>query len=73
MLALHIQLADRHYNGKLEGLLGEMQFAFIAFVFGQSLQGYAQWKALVLLVLGCESAALHTAQSFFVEASHCWH
>lgn len=61
------QAATEHYGGQLEGLLGELQFAFIAFVFGQSLDGYAQWKALLLLFLGCERAALHTAQPLFVQ------
>lgn len=63
----HPQVAAKHYGGALEGLLGELQMAFIAFVFGQSLDGYAQWKALLLLFLGCEEGPLHTAQPFFVQ------
>jgi len=61
-------VASKHYNGCPEGLLGELQFAFVAFVFGQSLDAYAQWKALLLLFLGCEDAALRTAQPLFVQA-----
>ena len=39
-------------------LLGELQVAFAAFVLGQSLEGFLQWKALVALFLGCEAAPL---------------
>ena len=35
---------QQRYGGQHEGLLGEMQLAFVAFVFGQSLDGFAQWK-----------------------------
>lgn len=38
--------------------LGEVQFAFIAFVFGQSLDGFMHWRALVTNLLSCEEAAL---------------
>lgn len=63
----HTQVAAQHY-ADLGGLLGELQFAFIAFVFGQSLEGYAQWKALLLLFLGCEAAALQAStQPLFAE------
>ncbi len=31
--------AAAHWGGDVRGLVGELQFAFIAFVFGQSLQG----------------------------------
>uniref|UniRef100_A0A383WLT7 AAR2 splicing factor homolog n=1 Tax=Tetradesmus obliquus TaxID=3088 RepID=A0A383WLT7_TETOB len=39
-------------------VLGELQFAFIAFVFGQSLEGFMQWKQLLVLLLGCTSGPL---------------
>jgi A1 cistron-splicing factor AAR2 len=38
--------------------LGETQFAFIAFLFGQSLDGFTQWRALVTNLLSCEDIAL---------------
>ena len=36
--AVLVKLGQR-YGGRLEGLLGELQFAFVAFVYGQSLDG----------------------------------
>ncbi|KAF8071287.1 CHX17 [Scenedesmus sp. PABB004] len=49
-------------------VVGELQFAFIAFVFGQSLEGFMQWKQLLVLLLGCSSGPLHTHSALFVEA-----
>ena len=37
-----LQAVQERYGGDLEALLGEMQYAFVAFVFGQSLDGFAQ-------------------------------
>ena len=95
-------------NAGLDAIIGELQFAFIAFVYGQSLDGFSQasilsfvtvlvtllsvshlnfmtccssgldltlafllpllqWKALLMLMLGCENAALHSHQAAFVE------
>ncbi len=36
--------------------LGELQFAFLAFLLGHSLEGFLQWKKLVALLLGCDEA-----------------
>eukprot|EP00878_Enallax_costatus_P017015 GHUV01017863.1.p1 GENE.GHUV01017863.1~~GHUV01017863.1.p1 ORF type:complete len:319 (+),score=153.78 GHUV01017863.1:49-1005(+) len=47
-------------------LVGELQFAFIAFVFGQSLEGYMQWKQLLVLFLGCISGPLQKHTQLFV-------
>lgn len=62
-----MQVLASRYGGRLEGLLGELQFAFIAFVYGQSLDSYAQWKALLVLLLNCEDAALRKHQAEFVK------
>ncbi|GIL90158.1 hypothetical protein Vretimale_16402 [Volvox reticuliferus] len=51
-------LAAARWGGDMVAVVGEMQFAFIAFIFGQSLQGFNQWRALVTLLLNCEQAAL---------------
>lgn len=48
------------------GLLGELQFSYAAFLFGQSLEGFLQWKALLGLMLSCEQGALHTQTRLFV-------
>ena len=42
-----------------------LQFAFIAFLMGQSLEAFIQWKAILQLALGCISA-IETHAEFFV-------
>eukprot|EP00798_Chlamydomonas_sp_ICE-L_P014528 gene14528-20559_t len=54
------QIIRRKYDGNMEGILAELQFSFIAFVFGQSLDGFSQWKSLISLLMGCEEAAIRT-------------
>jgi hypothetical protein len=66
-LVTPLQVLQEHYEGQLEPLLGELQFSFLAFVYVQSLDGYVQWKQLLLLLLGCEDAALHSHQDGFVK------
>lgn len=63
------QVVRDQYGGDYGSLLGELQYAFIAFVYGQSLEGLQQWKALVGLWLSCESAAVGSAsmQGHFAE------
>ncbi|MEW5306662.1 MAG: hypothetical protein WDW36_009113 [Sanguina aurantia] len=43
-------------------LLGELQFAFVAFLYGQSLQGFMQWKSISSLLLGCAAALTSDGQ-----------
>ncbi|KAM0917507.1 hypothetical protein ACQ4PT_009432 [Festuca glaucescens] len=47
----------KNYQGQEDLLLGELQFSLIAFMMGQSLEAFMQWKALVRLLLGCSEAA----------------
>lgn len=42
-----------------------MQFAFLAFLVGQSLEGFGQWKALLHLLLGCEKVPLETRPKLY--------
>ncbi|MCH97757.1 protein AAR2, partial [Trifolium medium] len=49
-------LLAKDYGGSEELLLGELQFAFIAFLMGQSLEAFLQWKSLVSLLFGCTEA-----------------
>ena len=42
-----------------------MQFAFLAFLMGHSLEGFGQWKALLALALGCEAAPLGPRAPFY--------
>ncbi|PNX78312.1 AAR2 protein family, partial [Trifolium pratense] len=51
-------LLAKDYGGSEELLLGELQFAFIAFLMGQSLEAFLQWKSLVSLLFGCTEASL---------------
>ena len=37
-------------------LLGEMQFSFVCFLFGQVFDGFEQWKLLVHLLSSCDEA-----------------
>ncbi|MFS7983394.1 putative A1 cistron-splicing factor, AAR2, AAR2 domain superfamily [Helianthus anomalus] len=46
----------KDYGGTEDLLLGELQFAFIAFLMGQSLEAFLQWKAIVHLLFGCTEA-----------------
>ncbi|KAH7556945.1 hypothetical protein JRO89_XS11G0015500 [Xanthoceras sorbifolium] len=49
-------LLMKDYGGSEDLLLGELQFAFIAFLMGQSLEAFLQWKSLVSLLFGCVEA-----------------
>ncbi|XP_049851335.1 protein AAR2 homolog [Schistocerca gregaria] len=49
-------LVQREYDGNPNGLLGEIQYAFIIFLLAQVYEGFEQWKTLVTLVLSCERA-----------------
>jgi len=50
-----LELASKEYGGDLPSVLGELQFAFVTFLMGESLEGFEQWKALVALLCECES------------------
>ncbi|XP_073116266.1 uncharacterized protein [Elaeis guineensis] len=55
----------KDYGGAEDLLLGELQFAFIAFMMGQSLEAFLQWKALVSLLFSCTEAPLRTRTQLF--------
>lgn len=55
------------FGGSEDLLLGEFQFSFIAFLMGQSLEAFLQWKALVGLLLGCTEAPFHTRTQLFTK------
>ncbi|GMH43240.1 hypothetical protein BSKO_11162 [Bryopsis sp. KO-2023] len=59
------------FSADPDGLLGELQFAFVSFVMCQSLQGLQQWKSILGLMLGCEHACLDTHRDLFVKFSRC--
>ncbi|GAA0146365.1 RNA splicing factor [Lithospermum erythrorhizon] len=57
----------KEYKGAEDSMLAELQFSFIAFVMGQSLEAFLQWKLLVSLLLGCTEAPLNTRSQFFTK------
>ncbi|KAL6587836.1 hypothetical protein OROMI_000814 [Orobanche minor] len=57
----------KEYRGDEDAVLAELQFAFIAFLMGQSLEAFMQWKLLVSLLLGCTEAPLHTRSRLFTK------
>ena len=44
---------------------GEFQFAFLAFLLGQSLEGFTQWRDILALMFGCEAAPLGPRAALF--------
>ncbi|CAH1421378.1 unnamed protein product [Lactuca virosa] len=57
----------KEYGGMEDFLLGELQFAFVAFLMGQSLEAFLQWKNFVNLLFDCTEAPLHTRSNLFTK------
>lgn len=64
-------ILKKEYYDVEDRLLGELQFAFIAFLMGQSLEGFLQWKSLVSLLLQCVEAPFHTRSLLFTKFIKC--
>ncbi|XVF81878.1 hypothetical protein PTKIN_Ptkin15bG0191100 [Pterospermum kingtungense] len=60
-------LLAKDYGGSEDSLLGELQFAFVAFLMGQSLEAFMQWKSLVSLLFGCIEAPFRTRSHLFTK------
>ncbi|KAK9115803.1 hypothetical protein Sjap_014750 [Stephania japonica] len=60
-------ILTKEYGGEEDLLLGELQFAFIAFLMGQSLEAFFQWKALIDLLFSCTEAPFSTRSQLFVK------
>uniref|UniRef100_A0A1J3CVF5 Protein AAR2-like protein n=1 Tax=Noccaea caerulescens TaxID=107243 RepID=A0A1J3CVF5_NOCCA len=60
-------LLSKEYKASEDLLLGELQFSFVAFLMGQSLESFMQWKSLVSLLLGCTDAPFHTRSQLFTK------
>ncbi|KDD71605.1 hypothetical protein H632_c4705p0, partial [Helicosporidium sp. ATCC 50920] len=58
-------LVEGPLGGNALQLVGELQFAFLAFLQGHSPQGFAQWKAILGLCFGCLEAPLAALPRFF--------
>lgn len=57
----------KDFGGAEDLLLGEVQFTFIAFMMGQSLEAFLQWKTLLSLLFSCIEAPLHTRSQLFTK------
>ncbi|XP_016649208.1 PREDICTED: LOW QUALITY PROTEIN: protein AAR2 homolog [Prunus mume] len=54
-----------YYGGSEDLLLAELQLAYIAFLMGQSLEAFLQWKSLVSLLFGCTESPFHARSRLF--------
>lgn len=50
------KIAEDSHKGNWNRVLGELQFAFVCFLLGQSFEAFEQWKKLLAVLLACESA-----------------
>lgn len=58
------ELLKNKYKDDEDKLLGEFQFAFLAFLLGHSWEAFEQWKAFIFLLFDCEVSAAHRAGLF---------
>ncbi|EGG20569.1 hypothetical protein DFA_00430 [Cavenderia fasciculata] len=58
-------LLKRYYAGwEIEGLIGELQFSFVLFVYGLSYRAFVQWKSLLTLLLDCDQSVKDRPQLY---------
>ncbi|EFN53109.1 hypothetical protein CHLNCDRAFT_9330, partial [Chlorella variabilis] len=67
------EVLTKHFKGDQEAFLGEFQFCFLAFLLGQSLEGFAQWKAFLCLMFGCDDAPLGARSQLFADFLRALH
>ncbi|KAG0503276.1 hypothetical protein HPP92_003348 [Vanilla planifolia] len=60
-------ILTKNYGGEEDILLGELQFAFVVFMMGQSLEAFIHWKDMVTLLFSCRDAPLQTRSELFVK------
>ena len=61
-----IDLLQKNFEKKSNDLLGELQFSFISFLIGESLESFEQWRNMLMLVCNCDRA-LRTHCEFFIK------
>lgn len=64
-----LQAVQERYGGDVEALLGEMQYAFVAFVFGQSLDGFSQVSGCKGEEVGVAGAGMHYTLCYLYAAA----
>jgi len=57
-------LLEREYKTDYKLFLGELQFAFIVFILGENLEGFEQWKRMIILICNCEDLMKESPQLF---------
>ncbi|CAE8705450.1 unnamed protein product [Polarella glacialis] len=65
------EMIQKDYAGNEFGVLGELQLAYIAFLLGQNYDGFEQWRALLQLLCGCESAVERRTE-LYAELCRCF-
>ena len=58
-------MISNSYGNNSEEFIGEVQFSFVCFLLGQSFESFEQWKSLLILALGCESAVYDPKRTSF--------
>ena len=68
---LHLDKSDllkesllRRYTSTIDDILGELQFCFICFLMGQSLDAFEQWKKMLSVLCSCDSAMQEMSDFF---------
>ncbi|KAL4439432.1 hypothetical protein ABPG77_008761 [Micractinium sp. CCAP 211/92] len=67
------EILEKRFKGSEAAFLGEFQFAFLAFLVGQSLEAFAQWKAFLCLMFGCDDAPLGGRAALFADFLRALH
>lgn len=57
-------LIRTRFNGRWEGLIGELQVAFLSFLLLFNLEGLEHWKALLTLLTACDRLQLECPELF---------
>ena len=61
--ALLEDVLQTHFSGDADGLLGELQFSFLAFLMGQSLEGECDPGLVLLQILSSDTRVIVFCQS----------
>jgi len=59
-------ILDQRYSTDINGILGEIQFAFLCFLIGQNYDAFEQWKKLVNLLCTSEDAILKNPSTYLL-------
>lgn len=66
------KIIKEEFKGDTKMFIGEMQYAFICFLLGQSYESFYHWKEILNLVLNCEeSLKKENRKEFFLSFLDC--